>query len=29
MNGASAQAIQIVGAMSQDFSVAAHHFDLI
>jgi hypothetical protein len=29
MNGAAAQAIQTVGAMSQDFSIAAHHFDLI
>ena len=29
MNGAAAQAIQTVGTASQDFSIAAHHFDLI
>jgi hypothetical protein len=29
MNGASAQAMQDVGRISQDFSIAAHHFDLI
>src|SRR5262249_51054538 len=29
MNGASATAIQSVGSASQDFSIAAHHFDLI
>jgi hypothetical protein len=28
MNGVSAQAIQTVGTASQDFSIAAHHFDL-
>jgi hypothetical protein len=28
-NGAAARAIQTVGEMSQDFTIAAHHFDLI
>ena len=29
MNGATIQTAQAVGAQSQDFAVAAHHFDLI
>ena len=29
MNGATAQTIQVVGGASQDFAIAAHHFDLI
>jgi len=29
MNGASIQTAQTVGGASQNFSIAAHHFDVI
>jgi hypothetical protein len=29
MNGAAIQTIQVLGDISQNFSIAAHHFDLI